>query len=152
MYGNYGRYQPSIGTPNMQNNQFMQPLNQVQIPPAPTYGQPMPIQTPLLGKVVDSIDVVRATDIPLDGSTSYFPLTDGSAIVTKKLQVDGTSRTIVYKPIIERKREDDLAETSNFVSLEDFLDLKSDLDDLKKELDRLKHKDEPIEVKKKEGK
>ena len=52
----------------------------------------------LQGKLVDSIDVVKAIDIPLDGSTSYFALTDGTAIVTKQLQADGTSKTVVYKP------------------------------------------------------
>ena len=39
----------------------------------------------LQGKVVDSLDVVKATDIPYDGSVSYFPLTDHSAIITKQL-------------------------------------------------------------------
>ena len=55
----------------------------------------------LQGKVVDSLDVVKATDIPYDGSISYFPLTDGSAIITKQLQQDGTSKVIIYKPISE---------------------------------------------------
>lgn len=54
--------------------------------------------TPLQGKSVDGIDVVKAMDIPLDGSISYFPITDGSAIVTKQLQPDGTSKTVIYKP------------------------------------------------------
>ena len=54
----------------------------------------------LQGKLVDSIEVVRAIDIPLDGSTSFFPLADGTAIVTKQLQKDGTSKTIIYKPSI----------------------------------------------------
>lgn len=54
----------------------------------------------LQGKLVDSIEVVRAIDIPLDGSTSFFPLADGTAIVTKQLQKDGTSRTIIYKPTV----------------------------------------------------
>lgn len=53
----------------------------------------------LQGKSVDSIDVVKAMDIPLDGSISYFPLTDGTAIVTKALQQDGTSKTIIYRPV-----------------------------------------------------
>ena len=58
------------------------------------YQKPLGLQ----GKTVDNIEVVKATDIPLDGSVSYFPLVDGSAIVTKQLQADGTSRMIVYKP------------------------------------------------------
>ena len=53
----------------------------------------------LQGKIVDNIEVVKAMDIPLDGSTSYFAIADGSAIVTKQLQQDGTSRTIIYKPV-----------------------------------------------------
>lgn len=67
----------------------------------PTY-TPQPVTTMiqgLQGKSVDSIDVVKAMDIPLDGSISYFPLTDGTAIVTKQLQVDGSSKTIIYKPV-----------------------------------------------------
>ena len=60
-------------------------------------------QVYLQGKSVDSIDVVKAMDIPLNGTISYFPLTDGSAIVTKQLQQDGTSKTMIYKPVEENK-------------------------------------------------
>ena len=55
----------------------------------------------LQGKQIDSLDVVKATDIPLDGSVSYFPLADGSAIATKQLQPDGTSKIVVFKLIKE---------------------------------------------------
>ena len=58
------------------------------------YQKPLGLQ----GKTVDNIEVVKATDIPLDGSVSYFPLVDGSSIITKQLMQDGTSRMIVYKP------------------------------------------------------
>lgn len=75
----------------------------------------------LLGKSVDSVDVVKAIDIPLDGSVSYFPLTDGSAIVTKQLQMDGTSKIMVYKPIIEQRGE------IKTVSYEEFEELKKEL-------------------------
>lgn len=92
-------YNPPMQTqmgrmPPMDNqfNQYNQPQNN-----NPMYKQNLGLQ----GKSVDSLDVVKAMDIPLDGSISYFPLTDGSAIVTKQLQADGTSRTIVYKPIDE---------------------------------------------------
>lgn len=75
----------------------------------------------LLGKSVDSVDVVKAIDIPLDGSVSYFPLTDGSAIVTKQLQMDGTSKIMVYKPIIEQK------ETVKTISYEEFEELRKEV-------------------------
>lgn len=92
-----------------------------------TMAQPN-IQSTLLGKSVESIDIVRVMDIPLDGSTSYFPLTDGSAIVTKKLLSDGTSKTVIYKPV-----EDVKPEVPAYATM-------ADLEDLKKELNEIKDK------------
>ena len=83
--------------------------------PQPIYKQPIGLQ----GKSVDSIDVVRAMDIPLDGSVSYFPLTNGTAIVTKQLQQDGTSKTVVYKPIDEES-ENKKQETPAYITIEEF--------------------------------
>ena len=65
-----------------------------QVPPTP-----MRYNTGLQGKSIDNLEVVKAMDIPLDGSISYFPLVDGTAIVTKQLQQDGTSKITVFKPI-----------------------------------------------------
>ena len=87
--------------------QRMQPQPQPQIQPEmqfnqqPMYRQPSGLQ----GKSVDNVEVVKATDIPLDGSISYFPLTDGSAIVTKQLQQDGTSKTVIYRPSDEKEEK-----------------------------------------------
>lgn len=89
---NYGMYGPANA---FQQQARYQPDPQQYTQPQPIYKQPVGLQ----GKSVDSIDVVKAMDIPLDGSVSYFPLTDGTAIVTKQLQMDGSSKTVVYKPI-----------------------------------------------------
>ena len=87
----------------MYNNQFYISRNFQQ----PMY-QPLPQMQPMYqgmgnqgiqGRVVDNIEVVKATEIALDGSVSYFPIADGSAIVTKQLQVDGTSKIVIYKPV-----------------------------------------------------
>lgn len=101
-------------------------------------------QSAMQGKVVDSIEVVKAMDIPLDGSISYFPIIDGSAIVTKQLQTDGTSKMIIYEPINEKERIpkyvtfDDLKkELENL----DFDDLRDEIKDIKKQL-KIKKKDE----------
>lgn len=103
--------QPYYGATGMQQPYSFQPMYQPiqqQIRPVqpveqqPTFKQPIGLQ----GKSVDSIDVVKAMDIPLDGTVSYFPLTDGTAIVTKQLQQDGTSKTIVYKPIEEKEAKE----------------------------------------------
>ena len=102
-------------------------------------------QNILYGKQVDSLEVVKAIDIPLDGSISYFPLTNGSAIVTKQLQQDGTSKITIYEP---KTQKDDI----KFATIEDIDkrlekldfseidDLKDDLEDLKKELKDIKNK------------
>ena len=37
-------------------------------------------QMSALGKIVDSIDVVKATDIPMDGNAYYFPKADGTEV------------------------------------------------------------------------
>ncbi len=68
----------------------------------------------LQGKSIDNLEVVKAMDIPLDGSISYFPLVDGSAIVTKQLQQDGTSKITIYKPI-----EAEEAATVKYATIED---------------------------------
>lgn len=113
---------------------------------------PMQQQTPpqiglnrafLNGKQVDSIDTVKSMDIPLDGSISYFPIANGSAIVTKQLQQDGTSKITIYEPKQEKQTikyvtMDDLKE-----KIEDFSDLENQLEDLRKEIKEIKSKLKP---------
>lgn len=143
MFNNYG-YNPYYQPQRFQNVE--QPNQQ---PMMTTYQPPIQLTKPttLLGKAVESIDVVKATDIPLDGSISYFPLTDGSAIVSKQLQNDGTSKIVVYKPAKEDKKEaiqfatlDDLQEAIGEIDLSDIQDLKEEIKDIKKQLKELKPK------------
>ena len=126
-------------------NMMQQPMpTQQYIPPMPTIQQ---TQIGLLGKVVDSIDVVKASEIPMDGSTSYYPLSDGSCIVTKQLQNDGTSKIVVYKPTQEDRKEaiqfatlEDIQEAINEIDLSDIQDLKDDVREIKKQLKEFKSK------------
>ena len=144
MFNNYG-YNPYY--PQQQRFQNVEQPNQQ---PMMTAYQPsiqLTKPTTLLGKAVESIDVVKATDIPLDGSISYFPLTDGSAIVSKQLQNDGTSKIVVYKPAKEDEKEaiqfatlDDLQEAIGEIDLSDIQDLKEEIKDIKKQLKELKPK------------
>lgn len=136
-YPNYNQYYQ----PQMRVGQPMQPIQPMQ---QQIVQQPMaqPIQAiGLQGKSVESIDVVKAMDIPLDGSVSYFPLTDGSAIVSKQLQQDGTSKTIIYKPIIEKEEEvkyvtfEDLDKKIKEI---DFSEIEEELEDIKKQLKNMK--------------
>ena len=136
---------PRTSPMEYQFNQYMQPQNN-----NPVYKQNVGLQ----GKSVDSLDVVKAMDIPLDGSISYFPLTDGTAIISKQLQMDGTSKTIIYKPIeLEEEQKnktiipEDLSKEisgikkGNEALKDNIADIKSDLailsNNLKKVLDEM---------------
>lgn len=130
MYNNYGY------NPYMNQNRYMGVPQQPQ-PIEPQ--QPFtPVQTVqnrsfLNGKQVESIDVVKAMDIPMDGTVSYYPIADGSAIATKQLQMDGTSKTIIYKPIIEQDEEKSKSITLN------------DLNNIIEKIDLLNEKMESVE-------
>ena len=116
----FGTYNNGFNQPVYMNN--YQNNNTLRQPITPSIGG-------LMGKVVDSADVVKVTDIPLDGSTSYFPLVDGSAILTKKLQVDGTSKIVVYKPVVEEPKE-----TPKYVTYAELDDIKKHIKDLEDKL------------------
>ena len=93
----------------------------------------------LQGKTVDNIEVVKATDIPLDGSVSYFPLVDGSSIITKQLMQDGTSRMIVYKPVeTQQPKQVEVQET--YITEKELDEKLSKLDnkELKEEIEKIK--------------
>lgn len=141
MFNNYGYPNPQMNM-DIMNQRQMSPYQPIQ-PTQPI--QPINTQPVLLGKSVDSIDVVKAMDIPLDGRISYFPLMDGSAIVTKQLQNDGTSKTIVYKPVEEDKKDspkyvtfDDLKKSIQEIDMSDIEDLKDELKNIKKQLKEMK--------------
>lgn len=136
-YNPYNPYSPYFGY-NQQPQQPQQMSRQPQMTRQPQAG--------LQGKIVDSLDVVKATDIPYDGSVSYFPLTDHSAIITKQLQQDGTSKMVVYKPILENEEvkpkyitdeelQDRLKQLDNASTIKDIKDLKEELKNLKRKLE-----------------
>ena len=133
-YGNYYNQQPQQQT--MQQNLYRTPIG-------------------LQGKQIDSLDVVKATDIPLDGSVSYFPLADGTAIATKQLMQDGTSKITIFKPIEEENStqqikyvtENDLKEQLSNFNSKDIKDIKEELKSLKK---RIREITDELEEKKEE--
>ena len=136
----------------MYNNQYMANManspyynNYMQIPQVPQVQNTQNYRgfVGLQGKTIDNIDVVKATDIPLDGSISYFPLADNSAIVTKQLQSDGTSKIIVFKPVLDEKKieqpkyitENDLKEQIKSLNVKDIKDIKEELKLLKRQIE-----------------
>lgn len=140
MYNN-NYYQPprNLGIQTNYQQPIYQPMYQVPIS--------QPTSSGLQGKIVDSIETAKNQDIQLDGSISYFALTDGTAIVSKQLQADGTSKTTIYRPISEEQVElpkyatlDDIKKEINNIDLSDIDDLKEEIRDLKKQLKDLKKK------------
>ena len=140
--------QPYIMNPMMSPYNYQsiyQPMQQTVQQPIQKPQQVEQIYRPqvyLQGKSVDSIDVVKAMDIPLNGTISYFPLTDGSAIVTKQLQQDGTSKTMIYKPVEENKP----IEENNYITREqmeqaiqniDYSDIENNITYIKKQIQGL---------------
>ena len=141
MYGNNYFNQQQRFMPTQMPMQQLNAQNYV-----PPIIQP-PSPSGLLGKAVESIEVVKAMDIPLDGSISYFPLTDGTAIVSKQLQTDGTSKTTIYKPYEEDSNDvirfatlEDIEEAISEIDLSDIQDLKDEIKDIKKQLKEFKLK------------
>lgn len=140
-YPNYNQFYGQTTMQPMQQMPKMQPMEQQYtqfIQPQQVFNKTVTLQ----GKSVDSVDVVKAMDIPLDFSISYFPLTDGSAIVTKQLQTDGTSKTVVYKPIDTENSEDTLKyitedKFKDFISENEnsVKDFKNDMKEIKRQVE-----------------
>lgn len=128
----------SYQTPQPRNTQPISQINPQVNQTLQTAPQNIPQynQTVLQGKSVDSIDVVKATDVTLDGSVCYFPLIDGSAIITKQLQPDGTSKITVYKPMPEETdvpqtkyvTENELKKEINKIDFSEFKDKFKEID------------------------
>lgn len=142
MYNSYNPYMAQFY--GQQGANRPQPM-EMSVQPQNTIQQPLNRQNSLYGKQVDSIDVVKAIDIPLDGSISYFPLANGSAIVTKQLQQDGTSKITIYEPKIEKEivkyaTIEDIDERLEKLDFTDLEDIKEELQDVKKDLKELKSK------------
>lgn len=106
-------------------------------PQQPIQNKPFGLQ----GKIIDNLEVVKGTDIILDGSINYFPLADGSAIATKQLQQDGTSKIVIYKPV-----EDEPIKEVKYITETDFsnnmISINDKINDIEKKLDSLSKKKE----------
>ena len=133
---NYGQMMPNPYMDRMaQLQQYQQNLQQP-IVPAQT---PVSNQMSALGKMVDSIDVVKATDIPMDGNTYYFPKADGTEVYCKQWLQNGTTRILTFKPVFEdnhnnvssntEKLKFDLSDKATDTLMKRFDDIEKRLDD-----------------------
>ena len=97
---NYPQYQSQFN-PYLQRMENLQQFQQVmQQPMSPTQMSGTSQFAPL-GKIVESVDMVKATDIPMDGSMYYFPTADGNMIFSKQWMPNGQTRILTFKPVLD---------------------------------------------------
>lgn len=102
-------YQNSWQNAYPANSQYLTSYPQTSMQRAPQYQLPMqqtfpnqmvgntPIVQGLPGQIVDGIDAVKAKDVDMSGTATWYPKADGTEIYRKQLQPDGRSQTLVYK-------------------------------------------------------
>ena len=108
-------------------------------------------QMSALGKMVDSIDVVKATDIPMDGNTYYFPKADGTEVYCKHWLQNGTTRILTFKPVLEDNPNNVSSDTEKLkISLSDEVTdvFMKRFDELEKRIDDLMPKKTTARAKK----
>lgn len=87
--------------PYLQRMENLQQFQQVmQQPMSPTQMSGTSQFAPL-GKIVESVDMVKATDIPMDGNMYYFPKADGTEIYGKAWLPNGQTRILTFKPVLD---------------------------------------------------
>lgn len=135
----YNTYNPYL------NRYYGQQQPQPMEMPIPQQNVSQMVLNRLNGKQVESIDIVKNLEIPLDGSISYFPLVNGSAIATKQLMQDGTSKITIYEPKTQKEQIkyatiEDIDKKLENLDFSEIDDLKDELNDIKKELKEIKSK------------
>lgn len=84
-------------------NPYMDRLNNLQQFQQSLQPTIQPQQFTPMGKIVESIEMVRATDIPMDGNMYYFPTADGSSIFGKRWLANGQTQILAFKPVLDNE-------------------------------------------------
>lgn len=139
-------FQPQMNNGQMFPNPYMDRMAQLQ-QYQQNLQQPMQQQAMsgpgqqmnVIGKIVDSIDVVKATDVPMDGNMYYFPKADGTEIFGKQWLSNGQTRILTFKPVFdddannvsntEEKLKIGLSDEATDVFMKRFDELEKRLDD-----------------------
>ena len=102
-------YQGSYQQPMMNmSNPYMDRLTQLQ-----QYQQSLNTFS-ALGKIVESEDIVKTTDIPMDGNMYYFPKADGTEVYGKKWLPNGQTQILAFKPTLDDKAKISSSEDIKF--------------------------------------
>lgn len=142
--------QPYMQNPYMQRMENLQQFQQA-IQPQPQM-QGANNFTPL-GKIVDSVDIVKATDIPMDGNMYYFPKADGSMVFGKQWLANGQTRILTFKASLDEEGNNLSSEVEKFKiePSEEFLEVfQSMFDGVLERIDKLEKSLKPNSRTKKE--
>lgn len=71
--------------PNYYNSGYYNPYPQYQANPQQLHG-----------RIVNSANDILPNEVSMDGTISFFPLSDGSGVIGKQWNSDGTIRTYTY--------------------------------------------------------
>lgn len=124
------------------NNMYGQQPYQMQQQYQPTQIQ----QTGLPGKIVESLDMAKNTEIPI-GSTAIFPQADMNKIFVKSWGADGSIKIVTYSP--EKEKEQPSIDATITSSLNDIYE---SITNLEKKIDKIRGSSSPTPMKRKEVK
>lgn len=111
----FTQYQQPQMNPYQQRIDFLQNYQQSL---QPTQMSVANQQMNVIGKIVDSIEVVKAMDIPADGRMYYFPKADGTEIFGKQwIVTEGRTLILSFKPVLEAK-PNNLSQTTEKLKLD----------------------------------
>lgn len=153
-YPNYSQMNNMYAQPNnpyADRMNFLQNYQQSLQQPVAGTQMSLANQMSALGKMVDSIDVVKATDIPMDGNTYYFPKADGTEVYCKQWLQNGTTRILTFKPVLEDSTNNVSSDTEKLkISLSDDVTevFMKRFDELEKRIDDLMPKKTTARAKK----
>jgi len=88
---------PNYYAQYMQPNPYLQRIDQLQQFQQTMNGN----QFQTLGKMVENVEMVKATDIPMDGNIYYFPKADGTELYSKQWLPTGQTRILTFKPLLD---------------------------------------------------
>lgn len=107
----YQNYMQQYSGNYMMSQPPMPMMNQNNIPSQ--QGQPQ--ASTLNGKLVDSLDVAKATEVPI-GGYGVFPKADLSEIYIKSWNSNGTTSIITFKPIAPEENPTSATQQENSMS------------------------------------
>ena len=136
----FTQYQQQFN-PYMQRMENLQQFQQaIQQPQVPTPMQMTSQQLNPLGKIAESLDIVKVTDIPMDGNMYYFPKADGTEVYSKQFMPNGQTRILTFKPLLDAEPNNSSTEEEklNFDTFKSFLEgIQEDIKLLNDKVDKI---------------